>query len=61
MSGSVASTWDAKPANILLEADHTVLADFGVAKAAADVDRTQLTRVERGEALTRSAALSAAQ
>jgi serine/threonine-protein kinase len=35
---------DVKPANILLEADHAVLADFGVAKAVADMDRTQLTQ-----------------
>jgi serine/threonine-protein kinase len=35
---------DVKPANILLEADHAVLADFGVAKAVAEVDRTHLTQ-----------------
>jgi serine/threonine-protein kinase len=35
---------DVKPANILLEAGHAVLADFGVAKAVAAMDRTQLTQ-----------------
>jgi len=34
---------DVKPANILLEAGHAVLADFGVARAVAAADATKLT------------------
>jgi serine/threonine-protein kinase len=34
---------DVKPANILLEAGHVVLADFGVAQAVAGQDETRLT------------------
>jgi len=40
---------DVKPANILLEAGHAVLADFGIAKAVSEVDRTHLT--QRGASL----------
>jgi dienelactone hydrolase len=34
---------DVKPANILLEAGHAILADFGVAQAVAGADQTRLT------------------
>jgi serine/threonine-protein kinase len=50
---------DVKPANILLEAGHAVLSDFGIAKAVAGVDRTHIT--QRGTSLGTPAYMSPEQ